>query len=593
MDTHVLIPLIAVLTGSVFAGTLLARGGRLRVNRLVSQMLGWGTAWAIAELMAAATPDPFQATLWLRFAAVVAFGLGPLSIFTLIELRPDHRARLRPLAFAGIWGGVVLSCISLLTPLYIQEAVPSAAGGWMPRFNSMAAVIFGLQMVLPVVSTVLVLRTAHDDTRRLEPLLGIAIAVPLTTVLVTDVILPLAGVPFPRLGAATVVIVGGGIWLYCFRTIEGPLSESGFARAILANLPDAVALLERDGQIRSANPSFSRLAGRDGRDLIGRSIHDLVRLDAGELQDELAERETLLVVDGDESVPVPVAVSSSPILDRQEGVIGQVLVIRDLRAVVGLRRHMVASGRLAAVGELAAGIAHEVNNPIAFMQSNLNLLRRHYDTLEAELAEPRGESSDLGSALDAVPRPIEDSLAGIARVAAIVRDVRSFAHAGSVEHQSCDVNELLESTIRLATLKHEFFAQIERDYGELPPFQGAGQDLKQVFLSLTRRATEAVGAFGRIKLKTRLHGDFVEVSIEDDGAEVSEAELRYLFHASFDPVVERPASLELGISQQIVEEHGGELEVERREDGWTCVRVLLPVQGGDAREVAISRGQMA
>jgi len=593
MDTHVLIPLIAVLTGSVFAGTLLARGGRLRVNRLVSQMLGWGTAWAIAELMAAVAPNSFQATLWLRFTAVVAFGLGPLSIFTLIELCPDHRARLRPLAFAGIWGGVVLSCISLLTPLYIQEAVPSAAGGWMPRFNSMAAVIFGLQMVLPFVSTVLVLRTAHDDTRRLEPLLGIAIAVPLTTVLVTDVILPLAGVPFPRLGAATVVIVGGGIWLYCFRTIEGPLSESGFARAILANLPDAVALLERDGQIRSANPSFSRLAGRDGRDLIGRSIHDLVRLDADELQDELAERETLLVVDGDESVPVPVAVSSSPILDRQEGVIGQVLVIRDLRAVVGLRRHMVASGRLAAVGELAAGIAHEVNNPIAFMQSNLNLLRRHYDTLEAELAEPRGESSDLGSALDAVPRPIEDSLAGIARVAAIVRDVRSFAHAGSVEHQSCDVNELLESTIRLATLKHEFFAQIERDYGELPPFQGAGQDLKQVFLSLTRRATEAVGAFGRIKLKTRLCGDFVEVSIEDDGAEVSEAELRYLFHASFDPVVERPASLELGISQQIVEEHGGELEVERREDGWTCVRVLLPVQGGDAREVAISQGQMA
>jgi PAS domain S-box-containing protein len=591
MDTHVLIPLISVLAGSVFAGTLLARGSRLRVNRLVSQMLAWGTAWAIAEMMAAATSDPFQATLWLRFTAVVAFALGPLSIFTLIELRPDHRERLRPLAFAGIVGGIVFSIVSVLTPLYIQDALPSTAGGWMPRFDSMATMILGLQMVLPTVATVMVLRAGHDDSRRLEPLLGIAIAVPLTTVLVTDVILPAAGLPFPRLGAAMVVIVGGGIWLYCYRTIEGPLSESGFARAILANLPDAVALLERDGQIRSANPSFARLAGRDGRDLIGRSIHELVKLEADDLQGELSERETLLVVDEDESVPV--AVSSSPIRDRQEGVIGQVLVIRDLRAVVGLRRHMVASGRLAAVGELAAGIAHEVNNPIAFMQSNLNLLRRHYEAFESELAELRSESSELSSALDAVPRPIEDSLAGIARVAAIVRDVRSFAHAGSVEHQSCDVNELLESTIRLAMLKHEFYAEIERDYGELPLFQGAGQDLKQVFLSLTRRATEAVGAFGHIKLVTRLRDGHVEVSIEDDGAEVSEAELRYLFHASFDPMVERPESLELGISQQIVEEHGGDLEIERREDGWTCVRVSLPVRGMDAGDGAILREEMA
>jgi two-component system NtrC family sensor kinase len=588
MDIHVLIPLVAVLGGSVLAGTLLGLGARLRVNRVVVLMIFCASSWSLFEFMAAVVHDARAATLWLRGTLVFSFGLGPLCVLTLRELRTELRDRLWRMAVWGAAVGFALAMLALLTPLFIRTVTPMSSGGWMPQFGSLAPLLFALQMVLPIYGMVSVLVVVRTTNRALSPLLAVAIGIPIVTVLSTDVLLPYAEIEFPRIGAAAVALIGGGLWLYSRRAIAGPLSDSGFARTILANLPDGIALLERDGHIRSANPSLARMVGRDARDLVRRPIDEFLEIERSKFGHDMPERETLLIADEGERIPV--TVSCALIRDRQQDAIGQVLVVRDLRSVVGLRRHMIASGRLAAVGELAAGIAHEVNNPIAFMQSNLNLLRRHHEALEQQLAALRSERPDLDSSLDGIGRPIEDSLAGIERVAAIVRDVRGFAHAGSIEHQSCDVNELLESTLRLATLKHEFYAEIERDYGDLPPFQGSGQDLKQVFLSLTRRATEVVGAFGHIRIKTQLRDDHIEVSVEDDGSEVSEAELRYLVHSSFDPTPEQPSSLELGISQQIVEEHGGDLRVERREGGWTCVRVRLPLAHGDPDEDAASDG---
>ncbi|MBW2290810.1 MAG: histidine kinase, partial [Deltaproteobacteria bacterium] len=118
---------------------------------------------------------------------------------------------------------------------------------------------------------------------------------------------------------------------------------------------------------------------------------------------------------------------------------GSVLVIRDLREVAKLRRRLVATGRLAAVGELAAGIVHEVNNPIAFIKSNLNSLHKNdasiMDILQRELAP-----AELPETLREGHHLIGQSLQGIARVASIVKEVRGFSHMGPTGQQMNDVN---------------------------------------------------------------------------------------------------------------------------------------------------------
>ena len=150
------------------------------------------------------------------------------------------------------------------------------------------------------------------------------------------------------------------------------LAPGTFASEILATLRDGVALVRHDGLIRSANASLARLCGCGEDELIGRAIADFLPEYPRIADQEVEEYECQLVADPEQ--PIAISLSSSFILDRLGDRVGQVLAVRDLREVTALRSRLIMSGRLAAVGELAAGIAHEINNPIAFVQSNLNQL---------------------------------------------------------------------------------------------------------------------------------------------------------------------------------------------------------------------------
>jgi signal transduction histidine kinase len=273
-----------------------------------------------------------------------------------------------------------------------------------------------------------------------------------------------------------------------------------------------------------------------------------------------------------------VSVAAAPLATRDGSIHGLVLIVRDRREVAGLRLRLITSGRLAAVGELAAGIAHEINNPLAFVRANLGHLRREWELLVGGLDKPEIDAG-LRASLAEWGAVLEESLDGVDRAGAIVRDVRDFSHAGGEAREPADLNTLVEAALRMATPQLARGVQIERAFGELPAVPCSPQRLKQLFLNLVVNAIQAVGAEGAIRVETRRSGERAVVIVVDDGCGIAPEDLERIFDPFFTT---KPAGegtgLGLAISHEIARSHGGAIRVESELGRGTRVRVELPLR---------------
>jgi len=216
-------------------------------------------------------------------------------------------------------------------------------------------------------------------------------------------------------------------------------------------------------------------------------------------------------------------------------------------------------------------VAHEINNPIAFVRANLGAL----GTLLEKLGhEPDPEALAEGREL------VEESLDGVDRVSAIVRDVRGFAHQGTGLREMVSLPELLDSVLRVAAPQLRERGRVERRYDPVPRVRGAPPELQQVFLNLVVNAAQAIEDGGRITVTTRRDGDDAVVGVEDDGPGIPEDVIERIFDPFFTtkPVGEG-CGLGLAISYQIVHKHGGDLSVRSRPGVGTCFEVRLPGEG--------------
>jgi signal transduction histidine kinase len=274
---------------------------------------------------------------------------------------------------------------------------------------------------------------------------------------------------------------------------------------------------------------------------------------------------------------VAVSISSKILCDRQAEPIGLVLVARDVREVVELRRRLVTSNRLAAVGELAAGIAHEINNPLAYVRSNLSLLRRHWQDIGVEIPDMRAPGR-AAALLAEGTEIIDESLQGVDQAVAIVRDVKGLSHAAQSELEMADVNALLDGVARMAASQLPRSVKIAKHYAAVPSIRCAPQELQQVFLNLAMNAGQALGESGEIRLITDLDGETLVVRIEDDGCGIPPEVADRIFDPFFTTkAVGEGTGLGLGIALDIVRRHGGSIEAESSPGDGTCFLVRLPV----------------
>ena len=402
-----------------------------------------------------------------------------------------------------------------------------------------------------------------------------AIGTPLVVASLTDVVLPIFGLHVvPRLGTLSLALIGGvHVWSFV-RYGDSILVPEGLTTRVLRTLPDGMASLTLEGRIRAANDRLAALLGTTPAQLVGDRIQRFVSVDCVEGSGELRDVECRLLPPS--GAPVDVSLTTLLHRDRQGGPNEIVLVVRDLREVVALRSRLLTSGRMAAVGELAAGIAHELNNPLAYVRANLSVLREHVGTLAKELrGSPHAET--LEPVLAEAEEIVDESLEGMDRAAGIVRDVRDFSHAGGGERQSADLGDLVEQSVRVARLQLPRNARVERSLSELPPVSCEPQRLKQVFLNLLVNAAQAVEAGGSIEIRGGVRGPGVELLFSDDGCGIPEAHRERIFDPFFTTKpVGVGTGLGLAIAYRILEEHGGRISAEPGAAGGTCFRVWLP-----------------
>jgi len=259
---------------------------------------------------------------------------------------------------------------------------------------------------------------------------------------------------------------------------------------------------------------------------------------------------------------------------------------------------LLQSEKMASLGQLAAGLAHEINSPVGYVNSNLGTLRSYvmdllklidgYEAEEAGLSEEARrriaairEQVDLAMLRDDALSLTEESHEGLRRVRAIIRDLMDFSHTGDGQWQRADLHKGLDSTLNIVSNEVKYVADVVREYGELPEVECLPSQLNQVFLNMLINAAQAShGKRGTITVRTgRAGGDQVFVEIADNGEGIPPENLKRIFDPFFTTKpVGKGTGLGLAISYGIITRHRGRIEVRSQPGEGTTFRISLPVK---------------
>ena len=255
---------------------------------------------------------------------------------------------------------------------------------------------------------------------------------------------------------------------------------------------------------------------------------------------------------------------------------------------------LMQSEKLASIGQLAAGVAHEINNPVCYIISNLDLLTQYtdqivrYDLLlqghcrelspsTRELIKKERELLDMEYILTSGVALVAESLEGAERVSKIVRDLKTFSRIGGEERELTDLNRCLESALTIVYNELKYVATVRKEYGDLPEILCNPGQLNQVFLNLLVNAGHAIVGQGEIVLRSWCDGEFVHVSVSDTGEGIPEEIRCRLFEPFFTTKeVGRGTGLGLSISHEIMEKHEGKLLVASEVGVGSTFTVSLP-----------------
>jgi signal transduction histidine kinase len=246
---------------------------------------------------------------------------------------------------------------------------------------------------------------------------------------------------------------------------------------------------------------------------------------------------------------------------------------------VRLQASVRQSQKLESVGQLAAGIAHEINNPMAYVRANLGMLQQEWKEINERVKMEIG-SSQIQEQLEDCDELISESLDGVDRTVAIVRDMREFARDGGRHVQRVAIDELVESSLRVASSAKPMGAIVETRLEPGLEIECLSTRMRQVFLNLVMNAFHAIGEGGRIRITSKGDGDRVIVSIEDDGHGIDERDREHIFEPFYTTKpVGQGTGLGLYISFEIVQWHGGTIEVDSKPGIGTRFTLDLPARG--------------
>ncbi len=274
-----------------------------------------------------------------------------------------------------------------------------------------------------------------------------------------------------------------------------------------------------------------------------------------------------------------------------------------LRELQTSHEQLLQSEKLASIGQLAAGVAHEINNPVGYVYSNLGTLQKYIDSLfqmlegYEQLESLVSPDNDVAQSLQKLKQELDvayikedvrdlvsESREGIARVKGIVQDLKDFSHVDEAEWQWADLHRGLNSTLNIVNNEIKYKAEVVREYGELPVVECLASQLNQVFMNLLVNAAHAIEDRGVITIKTGQSNNRVWIAISDSGTGIEPAHLKKIFDPFFTTKgVGTGTGLGLSLSYGIIQKHGGSIEVQSEVGKGTIFTIYLPVQQPEAK----------
>ena len=297
--------------------------------------------------------------------------------------------------------------------------------------------------------------------------------------------------------------------------------------------------------------------------------HGLIALTARDAEDLTVADEKVL-----QQMAQAISVAYARFLDFQE-------LERKNRELKEAQSQLVQSAKMAAMGQLVAGVAHEINSPLGAINSNFDVTVRALKILQEELRNlpdgPGQKSQMLFATLDSLT---EVNQLACARIMRIVRDLRNFARLDEADFKEVNLNENIDSTLSL--LQHELRDRIQvvKELSELPLVPCYPNRLNQVFMNLLLNAIQSITGKGEIRIQTRVEGPQVRVAIADSGCGIKAENLEKIFDPGFTTKgVGVGTGLGLSISARIIEDHRGTISVQSEVGKGTTFVVSLPLQG--------------
>ena len=395
--------------------------------------------------------------------------------------------------------------------------------------------------------------------------------------------------------------------------MEAALRESEERYRLLIENTIVGILLIKDQKIIFANTFVSMLSGYGVDEILGLPFIDFVHPD----DRELAVANHIRRLKGEsftDTYSIRLLSKSgevywlevSAVLLHYDGAPAILVFMRDISRQRKLESQLFQSEKMASIGQLAAGVAHEINNPVGFVNSNLHtlagyqkdmheLIGRYRKSLEeisnALGPEARGPISekindiqrweadiDLGYMLEDCPLLINESQDGLNRIRKIVMDLKDFAHPGEEGRQMIDINHSIESTLNIVWNELKYKAEVIKDFGQVQDIEGYPQQLNQVFMNLLINAAQAITEKGQIRIQTGEADGEVKIAISDTGCGISPENLGKIFDPFFTTKpVGKGTGLGLNVSYNIIQKHNGTIKAASKVGEGTVFTIQLPV----------------
>jgi two-component system NtrC family sensor kinase len=405
--------------------------------------------------------------------------------------------------------------------------------------------------------------------------------------------------------------------------------QAEIAQAYLASIvessDDSIVGSDLDGTILSWNVGAEKLFGYKSEEVIGKPVTILFPpAQPGEYLQKTLHRakqlqsikrfETVRVAKG--GIPIDVSVILSPIKDSTGQLLGLSGVYRDIRDRKQAEKErklldlqLQQAQKLESVGRLAAGVAHEINTPVQFVSDSVYFVRDGiqavFDLMEkyrkvcnavdtatmhekAAQLERAEQDMDLPYLLEQMPKALARALDGLDRVAVIVRSMKEFAHPDRTEKSTVDLNQAIASTLTVARNEYKYVADLETDFGELPPVMCHAGEINQVVLNVVVNAAHAIAGVvagteqkGRIRVRTWREENAAVIAIEDTGGGIPPEIQERIFDPFFTTKeVGRGTGQGLAIARSvIVDKHGGSIDFESQTGCGTKFLIRVPIDG--------------